>query len=912
MPVFLALLMLLGPLGLAIPSGHNVEINTQKEDWSDSDNDLTVSQQQALEDIPETGHVGDRTTGRIESPSNWGLERNISKLWTIEDVSSEYWITELAFSPDDSFLITGTKIPMISHSVYIGIWRTSPWSETISTELADFEFEEDIESVALSADGSFLAIGTYANITIWDSSRNGFSFITSLESSGYIETLVFSPDGAFLASERTGTGAEGSVVIWDTSDWSEQILDEQVHYVPIDKVEFSPDGSLLASCSENEILIWDTSDWTVKETLTREQRFACTQTFSPSGAQLVDTTSFYDEELEDYIGALVIWDTSSWNEQIISIDSYFLSTDLAFSPDGGSLVVSTFLGVGIFDTSDWTHNQWLSCGFLCNPIAVSSIAFSHDGSMIALGGNYGTMIFSEDSDSDGIADVSDQCPGGDDGIDQDEDGIPDACDDSIDSDGDGVVDPSDLCPSSPTGEAVNSNGCTMIEYYMPTLYFDNRECYFPINRHRDDDDVSNNMNNYRDSKANLQCDGVHRWTSSPSPTVYYEVKEYDDHFVYEYWFYYVYSEFKAAPLSAIRDASLHEHDYEWAFVWVDKESLQPSYLALSQHNWVNEYTISSRDELKVNVEWGGHGMIQSPVSPASYAKGDGEYLSSADFKFKAMDSSPADLTSDGFFRDTDGLPACRMIPECKAPWLQPQYKDPDTIINYGEEGFNLDDLKEIAFRFAVVVKLFSPAELYLEDSQGRVTGLVDGVVREEIPLSWYDEEQEMVVVLGAEEELQYFVKGRSSGTYGLSISYGDDASMSNFNANDIPTHGGIAHQYNVNWAALEAGDSGVELKVDANGDGRFESMLISDSSLNQDEFTNDLVSVSGSSDGSGGGSTLLLFFYVLIPLLVIGLGVGYVVVYKKEELITLFQPNVIDGDVNYSSFDVKSDTVEEE
>jgi hypothetical protein len=51
-----------------------------------------------------------------------------------------------------------------------------------------------------------------------------------------------------------------------------------------------------------------------------------------------------------------------------------------------------------------------------------------------------------DMDCDGVSDDDDKCPGYDDRIDADVDGIPDDCDDLVDSDGDGVADLIDQCP----------------------------------------------------------------------------------------------------------------------------------------------------------------------------------------------------------------------------------------------------------------------------------------------------------------------------------------------------------------------------------------------------------------------------------------------------------------------------------
>jgi cysteine-rich repeat protein len=66
----------------------------------------------------------------------------------------------------------------------------------------------------------------------------------------------------------------------------------------------------------------------------------------------------------------------------------------------------------------------------------------------------------DDSDGDGICDDLDLCADGDDAVDVDLDGIPDACDDcTADSDGDGTCDTADACPDDPAKVAPGDCGC---------------------------------------------------------------------------------------------------------------------------------------------------------------------------------------------------------------------------------------------------------------------------------------------------------------------------------------------------------------------------------------------------------------------------------------------------------------------
>ena len=63
-----------------------------------------------------------------------------------------------------------------------------------------------------------------------------------------------------------------------------------------------------------------------------------------------------------------------------------------------------------------------------------------------------------DSDGDGVEDSLDQCPGYDDSIDVDDDGIPDDCDSLIDNDGDGVANSVDECEGHDDDIDVDQDG----------------------------------------------------------------------------------------------------------------------------------------------------------------------------------------------------------------------------------------------------------------------------------------------------------------------------------------------------------------------------------------------------------------------------------------------------------------------
>ena len=135
----------------------------------------------------------------------------------------------------------------------------------------------------------------------------------------------------------------------------------------------------------------------------------------------------------------------------------------------------------------------------------------------------------------------------------------------------------------------------------------------------------------------------------------------------------------------------------------------------------------------------------------------------------------------------------------------------------------------------IVTRLCSPGELRVYDSQGKVTGLVNGEVREEIPNSAYNEENRIVTMIFPTDSYRYEVAGTDQGTYGLAvISITEEAAT--FTAIDIPTSANAIHQYTVDWDALSMGEEGVTAKVDSDGDGMFEHIFTSDSELSYSEY----------------------------------------------------------------------------
>jgi lysozyme len=141
----------------------------------------------------------------------------------------------------------------------------------------------------------------------------------------------------------------------------------------------------------------------------------------------------------------------------------------------------------------------------------------------------------------------------------------------------------------------------------------------------------------------------------------------------------------------------------------------------------------------------------------------------------------------------------------------------------------LDELLDL-----LVAKLGSPGELRVYDSEGRVTGLVNGEVREEIPNSVYF--NNTVMILSPSGSYRYEIIGTEDGSYGFLVASFKQGESNIFTATDIPISANAIHQYSIDWDVLSQGEEGVTVQMDSEGDGTFEETFASDSELTKDEF----------------------------------------------------------------------------
>lgn len=140
-------------------------------------------------------------------------------------------------------------------------------------------------------------------------------------------------------------------------------------------------------------------------------------------------------------------------------------------------------------------------------------------------------------------------------------------------------------------------------------------------------------------------------------------------------------------------------------------------------------------------------------------------------------------------------------------------------------------------------------EIRIYDSEGRVTGLVNGEAKREIPGSSYfseyysfpnDISPQSINIFDPKGPYTYEIFGIRKGNYNFSPSSTKEGVAINFKADNIPLLSGHSHKYNIDWEALAKGEKGTSLLIDSNGDGVFEKIIKSDDELTCEEFLEEL------------------------------------------------------------------------
>jgi WD40 repeat protein/DNA-binding SARP family transcriptional activator len=280
------------------------------------------------------------------------------------------WVTDLDVSDDGTTLATVNR-----DSATVTIWDLA--DETVARE---FECPGGCGTVALAGDAGLVASGG----TVWDVST-GEALLTEL-AEGVIG------DQEFLDEDRLvfADGMVARVVDVATGD---TMMTLERHGANIRNIGVSPDGRLIATGAEDGLaVVWDVAG--VESSLVLElpghTGTVWETRFSPDGRYL--TTIGGRQELpSDLVNTWPRdWEARTWDVSSLGVGEVLITASqerhAAFLPDGDAIVVAgADQGAAIWDIA--AESAVVSFGGHAAASAVTAVAVSPDGTMVALGGN---------------------------------------------------------------------------------------------------------------------------------------------------------------------------------------------------------------------------------------------------------------------------------------------------------------------------------------------------------------------------------------------------------------------------------------------------------------------------------------------------------------------------------------------
>ena len=245
-----------------------------------------------------------------------------------EWVSSELTVafSRPVFSPDGSlFLVSGEH-----GQIHVYSSDDQKLNHTLSVDKPSV-------ALAVTPDNKLLAVGTRDGDLILVSLENGVSLAQWHVETGFVTSLLFSPNGRQIVY----AGAEGEIRIVNVETALAQAgrsqlkpdLIIQAHAELVSSLELSPGGDAILSASwDGSAKVWQLTDGAMQLQLAEQSGRILDAIFSPDGRQIV--TASEDD-------AIQIWDrvsgTQLWSMEVVLTNL----AQLAFSPNGTYLAVTT-------------------------------------------------------------------------------------------------------------------------------------------------------------------------------------------------------------------------------------------------------------------------------------------------------------------------------------------------------------------------------------------------------------------------------------------------------------------------------------------------------------------------------------------------------------------------------------------
>ena len=331
-------------------------------------------------------------------------------------------------SPDSNVLATlstGGPFPNLDNA-YLQQWNLAAQTLTSTISLGAFEYPASTgfgyNSLSFSPDGGTLAFGGYSvdsvlskhggTIGLWNVNSGHFNKALTTSATGGVAATAFSPDGSALAAGGTtdpsGT-AMGVAEIWNPISGA-LVSSLATAALSVNSISYSPAGSQLAVAGQrlnpwNNQLggileVWNPSTASLTISAPTATNTIGSIAYSPDGSILASCGE--SGAAAAPTGIIELWNpTTGLLITTLNSAANVALTTIAFSPDGTTLAVGGSIqgtqGSSVAIVEVWnvsSHKKLATMPIPTGPTVANSVAYSKDGSEIFAATDCGLEVFS--------------------------------------------------------------------------------------------------------------------------------------------------------------------------------------------------------------------------------------------------------------------------------------------------------------------------------------------------------------------------------------------------------------------------------------------------------------------------------------------------------------------------------------
>jgi len=241
------------------------------------------------------------------------------------------------------------------------------------------EARDPINSVAVSPDGSLLAIAQYGRVEI-KTLKDGTRVAMLDDLTGVVNGVAFSQDGSLLVAGAGETGLYGEVALFKTADWS-LVRKFRGHRDSVYAAQISPDNNVIASVGyDKRLIVWDLAEGSKRMEIEGHNGAVYDIAFHPTGAMVA--TASGDRTVK-------LWDLHTGKRLETLKESQKELYCVAIAPDGRTLSaagVDNRIRTWSLSRDFKEGTNVLLTSVYAHELAIVDIAYSADGSRLLSAG----------------------------------------------------------------------------------------------------------------------------------------------------------------------------------------------------------------------------------------------------------------------------------------------------------------------------------------------------------------------------------------------------------------------------------------------------------------------------------------------------------------------------------------------